>query len=200
MTSPTKWEILERNTAYEGFFRLEVLTLRHGLYAGGWSRPLRRELIERSDAVAVLPYDPARDEVVLIEQFRTGAIESPQGPWLTETIAGLIEPGERAEDVAHREAMEEAGCELRALLHVCDYYSTPGGLKERVSIYVARVDTEGIGGTCGLCEEDEDIQVGVISADEAFNMLAHKRIVSAMPIIALQWLQMNRAMLRELWR
>lgn len=194
-----KCEIYDCSVAYEGFFKLNILNLRHSLYAGGWSESLRRELIQRSDAVAVLPYDPVRDEVVLIEQFRTGAIEAPQGPWLTEIIAGFIESGERAEAVAHREAREETGCEIKALLHVCDYYSTPGGSSERVSIYVARADTEGVGGIHGVREEDEDILVKVIKADEAFDMLMRKRIFSAMPIIALQWLQMNREMLWEMW-
>ncbi len=194
-----KWEILDRKVDYRGFFQLEVVHLKHRLYDGGWSPVLRRELFQRSDAVAVLPYDPIRDEVLLIEQFRMGAIESPHGPWLTEIIAGLIEPGERREEVAHREAREEAGCELLDLHHVCDYYSSPGGFSERVSVYVARTDLDGIGGVHGLREEEEDIRVSRVSAQAAFEMVASNVIMSAMPIIALQWLQINYEQIRECW-
>ncbi|MBA3732659.1 MAG: ADP-ribose diphosphatase, partial [Gammaproteobacteria bacterium] len=94
-----KWEIIDRALGYQGFFRLDVFRIRHALFNGGWSPTLTRELFRRSDGVAVLPYDPVRDRVLLIEQFRMGAIESPQGPWLTEIIAGSIEPGEDRETV-----------------------------------------------------------------------------------------------------
>lgn len=194
-----KWEIVDRTLCYQGFFRIEQLRLRHSLYSGGQSGILLRELIQRSDAVAVLPYDPRLDRVVLIEQFRTGAIESPQGPWLVEIVAGLIEAGEDREQTIFREAREEAGCELQALHHLYDYYSTPGGFKERVSLYVARVDSSTVGGIHGRQQEDEDIRVRVIAANEAFEMILSGLITSAMPIIALQWLQINREFLRDLW-
>jgi len=194
-----KWEIVDRTLCYQGFFRIEQLRLRHSLYSGGQSGILLRELIQRSDAVAVLPYDPRLDRVVLIEQFRTGAIESPQGPWLVEIVAGLIEAGEDREQTIFREAREEAGCELQALHHLYDYYSTPGGFKERVSLYVARVDSSTVGGIHGRQQEDEDIRVRVIAANEAFEMISSGLITSAMPIIALQWLQINREFLRDLW-
>jgi ADP-ribose pyrophosphatase len=194
-----KWEITDRALCYQGFFRLERLQLRHSLYAGGWSCVLRRELFTRSDAVAVLPYDPTRDRVLLIEQFRAGALESPHGPWLIEIIAGLIEPGEQREEVAHREAREETGCELLDLHHICDYYSSPGGFSERVSVYLARADLADVSGVHGLREEGEDIRISVVSAEAAFQMVASNVIVSAMPIIALQWLQIHRERIRQSW-
>jgi ADP-ribose pyrophosphatase len=111
-------EVLSRETAYRGFFSLEKLTLRHGLFGGGMSPPITRELIEKGDVSAVLLYDPALDRVVLIEQFRVGALRDPDGPWMMEVVAGLIEAGESAEDVARREAMEEAGCAVLELVPV----------------------------------------------------------------------------------
>ena len=194
-----KWEIVDRTLCYQGFFRIEQLRLRHSLYNGGQSGVLLRELIQRSDAIAVLPYDPQLDRVALIEQFRTGAIESPQGPWMVEIIAGLIEVGENREQTIVREAREEAGCELQALHHLYDYYSTPGGFKERVSLYVAKVDSSALGGIHGRQQEGEDIRVRVVAADEAFDMMTSGLIISAMPIIALQWLQINRELLRDMW-
>jgi ADP-ribose pyrophosphatase len=194
-----KWEIVDRSLIYQGFFRLEALQIRHSLYAGGWSKVLRREIFQNNDAVAVLPYDPVRDQVLLIEQFRAGAVDSPHGPWLIEIVAGLIEPGERREDVAHREAREEAGCMLAELHHVCDYYSSPGAFHERVSIYVAKADLGSVAGVHGLRDEGEDIRVSVVNAEAAYEMVAAGLIASAMPIVAIQWLQINHERMRTLW-
>jgi len=194
-----KWEIIDRALGYQGYFRLDVFRIRHALFNGGWSPALTRELFRRSDGVAVLPYDPVRDRVLLIEQFRMGAIESPQGPWLTEIIAGLIEPGEHREAVAHREAREEAGCTLDALHFICDYYSSPGGFGERVSIYLARANLDDAGGVHGLRTEGEDIRVEIVGAKTAFDKLAAGAIASATPIIALQWLQLNHLYIHDLW-
>jgi ADP-ribose pyrophosphatase len=194
-----KWEIIERQLAYRGFFQLEVLQLRHSLYDGGWSEVLKRELFRRSDAVAVLPYDPVRDEVLLIEQFRTGVIDAGVSPWLIEIVAGLIEPGEHRDEVAHREAREETGCALLDLQHVMDYYSSPGGFSERVSLYIARADLGEVSGVYGVREEGEDIRVTRVSAAAAFEMVASNIIVSAMPIIAIQWLQINHERVRDAW-
>ncbi len=194
-----KWEILEKELGYKGFFRVLRYRLRHGLFQGGMGEPIKRECLERGHAVAVLPYDAKRDRVVLIEQFRVGALESPKGPWLMEVVAGLMEPGESPEAVARRETLEESGCELGELRRIYRYYSSPGGSTECVTMYVAQVDSEGVSGIHGLKHEGEDIRVHVMDVGEAFNMLDTGIIDSAMPIIALQWLRLNRESLREAW-
>ena len=103
MTDP-RVEILDKTVCYDGFFRLERYRLRHRLFSGAWSRVLTRELFERGHAAAVLPYDPALDVVVLVEQFRIGALEAPGSPWLLEIVAGVIDhPGETPEDVVRRQ-------------------------------------------------------------------------------------------------
>jgi len=192
-------EIIEKTTAYKGFFRLDKYRLRHSLFAGGDSQVLVRELFERGHAVGVLPYDPVRDEVVLVEQFRIGALEAPQGPWLLEIIAGMIEDGELPEQVAHREAAEEAGCKLEDLVPIARYFSSPGGSSEQVSVFCARASSEGLGGIHGEPSEGEDIRVHVLSFDEAMALLESGGINSALPIIALQWLALNRERLRADW-
>ena len=194
-----KFEIVEQSLCYQGFFFLQQIRLRHNLYSGDWSRVLVRELVHRSDAVAVLPYDPYLDNVILIEQFRAGAIDSPQGPWLVEIVAGLIEAGETREATARREAFEECSCKVQEMLHICSYYSSPGGFKERVTLYLARVDTSELSQNRFIQHEDEDIRVFVVSAEEAFAMLTSGIIVSATPMIALQWLQLNREKLKQIW-
>ncbi|NBQ70291.1 MAG: NUDIX domain-containing protein, partial [Nitrosomonadaceae bacterium] len=133
-------EILEKTICFEGFFRIEKYRLRHRLFNGGWSRPLSRELFERGHAAAVLPYDPIRDAVILIEQFRVGALTAPGGPWLLEIVAGMIESGETAQDVVKRESIEEADCIITDLLPVCDFLVSPGGTSERIALFCGRAD------------------------------------------------------------
>lgn len=192
-------EILEKTICFEGFFRIEKYRLRHRLFNGGWSRPLSRELFERGHAAAVLPYDPIRDAVILIEQFRVGALTAPGGPWLLEIVAGMIESGETAQDVVKRESVEEADCIITDLLPVCDFLVSPGGTSERIALFCGRADAAKTGGIHGSPEEDEDIKVHVVSLDTAFAFLQSGRINSASAIIALQWLALNREQVRTRW-
>lgn len=192
-------EIIAREMVYRGFFQLERYTLRHSLYAGGMSGVLVRELLERGHAAAVLPYDPVRDEVVLIEQFRIGALELPQGAWVREIVAGIIEPGETAEEVVLREAREEAGCEIEKLEFISRYLVSPGGSSEQISLYCGKVDSRHAGGLFGIAEEHEDIRATAVPSAEAMDLLHQGGIPSATPIIALQWLAANRERLRKEW-
>lgn len=194
-----RFEVLEKETVYQGFFRLEQYTLKHTLYKGGWSQPITRELFRRGNCVAVILYDPDRDEVVLIEQFRVGAVHQPQRAWLMEIVAGAIEEGETAEEVAFREAVEEAGCEIKELLEIQQFYTTPGGCSERITLFCGRVDSSGVGGVHGLVEEDEDIHVTAVKSAEVFRMLEDGKIESGIPIIAIQWLYIHRDSLRARW-
>ena len=192
-------EIIDREVVYQGFFRLERYTLRHSLYAGGTSDTLVRELLERGHAAAVLPYDPLRDEVVLIEQFRIGALELPEGAWVREIVAGIIESGETAEDVVMREAQEEAGCVIEELEFISRYLVSPGGSSEQISLFCGKVDSARAGGLFGIEAEHEDIRAAAVPFAEAMVLLAQGGIASATPIIALQWLAAHRERLREQW-
>ena len=193
------YRILKHEIAYQGFFRMDRYQLEHQLYAGGWGQPLTRELFERGHAAAVLPYDPALDAVVLLEQFRIGALQVPGGPWLMEMVAGIIEPGELPEAVVRRECEEEAGLELAETEFICDCLVSPGGTSERIALYCGRVDAAEAGGVHGLVEEGEDIRVTRVAFDEACDLLASGRLNSASVIIAMQWLMMNRDRIRDEW-
>ena len=194
-----KWTAIDRRLCYSGFFELTEIKLKHDLFDGGESPVLTRELLFRHHAAAVLPYDPVRDEVVLIEQFRIGAGEDPTGPWLYEIIAGLREPDESAEELVYREALEEADCTITDLIPVHRYYSSPGSSSEQIEIFCARTDTDGLGGIHGIDEEGEDIRVQVVKSETAFEWLDQGRIDSAVPIIALQWFRLNRDAVRRQW-
>ncbi len=160
---------------------------------------LTRELFERGHAAAVLPYDPVLDQVVLTEQFRIGALQAERGPWLLEIVAGIIEEGETPEAVVRRESIEEIDCPVGELVSICDYHVSPGGTSERIHLFCGRVDASQAGGIHGMADEGEDIRVVTISADDAIARMQAGEIVSAAPIIALQWLMMNRGALRESW-
>jgi len=198
--SAPRVEVIDRQECYSGFFRMEKYRLRHRLYDGRMSAEIGRELFERGHAAAALLYDPRADKVVVLEQFRIGALEAPGGPWLLEIVAGMIEPGESASQVVRRETLEEAGCTVGELEFICDYLVSPGGTSERISLYCGRVDSEGVGGVHGLDAEDEDILVRTVPFDEAWRWLEQGEINSASPIIALQWLRMHRERLRAQWQ
>ena len=191
--------VLEQAVAFAGFFKIVRYRLRHEQFAGGMGPELVREVLERGHAVAVLPFDPVRDQVVLIEQFRTGALGVVADPWLLEPVAGIIEPGERAPDVARREAAEEAGLELLELVPACTYFASPGGSTETCQVFIGRVDARNAGGIFGLPDEGEDIKVHVVALDQALAFLAENRIHAVSTIVALQWLALHRAELAERW-
>lgn len=204
MTKPFQFnasdvKIEKRETVFQGFFRMDKLWLTHSRFDGRSMPKFTRELFIRGDATCVLPYDPERDEVVLLEQFRLGALGREQSPWLLELVAGMNEDGETSEEVAQREAEEEAGLSFSKLEKICDYLVSPGGTTEMVYLYCGKVSTESAGGLFGLEEECEDIRAHVVSADDAIAMINDGRINNAAAIIALQWLELNRTRLRAGW-
>ena len=127
--------VLDEQTAWSGHFSMRRLTLQHRRFAGGWSDPVVREVFERGDAVAVLPYDPRTDSLVMIEQFRPGAMRGDNSPWMLELIAGVVEMGENDEDVVHREAMEEAACVLSDLVPIATVFPSAGACTEQVRLF-----------------------------------------------------------------
>ncbi|MDP5137405.1 ADP-ribose diphosphatase [Rheinheimera baltica] len=192
-------DVIDKTTVFQGFFRLDRYTLRHKLFAGGWSEPMKREVFERGHAVVVLPYNAQTDELVLIEQFRVGAASSSASPWLLEVIAGMIEPGESAEQVAIREAEEEAGLTINELWPMLSYLSSPGGTTERIQLFLGRLKQPVQPGVFGLAEEHEDIKVHVLSRTDAMQLLAEQKIDNAASVIALQWLALNLNQVKQRW-
>ena len=194
--------LLAKHQHYQGFFQLNSYHIQHQLYAGGVSGEIRRELFQLGDAVAVLPYDPVRDCVVLVQQFRIGAYmagcadrqagQQPASPWLIECIAGMIDTNRTATAVAHSEAIEEAGIEIQQLTPIMRYFSTPGSCSERVHLFAATCDASLAYGVHGLDCENEDIKVLSLPLTTALDLLQQGRISSASTVIALQWLQLHK--------
>lgn len=195
---PREFQILSQVSGYEGFLRLTKYQLRHTLFQGGWSEPLSRECIHKGASAAVLMYDPDADALVFVEQFRVGAVEEAS-PWLVELVAGYVESGERPEQVVRREAREEADCELKEVVPIMRYLVSPGNSDETLHLFCAHVEAPPAGGIYGLVEEGEDIRVEVVPAQEALAWLEQGLVLSAAPVIALQWFVHHRERLRDAW-
>ncbi|MBD2781009.1 ADP-ribose diphosphatase [Xenorhabdus sp. 42] len=192
-------ELISQKTLYRGFFRMTEYQFKHRLFRGGWSETVKREVFERGHAGVLLPYDPVRDEVVLIEQIRIPALETSETPWLLEVIAGMIEEGEEAEQVVRREAMEEAGIEVKRCQPALSYLSSPGGTTERMNIFVGEVDASTASGVHGLKGEHEDIRVLVVSREQAYQWVEEGIIDNAASVIAIQWLALHHEKIKKEW-
>lgn len=194
-----EFKLLASEPVYSGFLKISKNHLQHESYHGGWCREIVRERIERLSAVSVLLYDPERDKVVMVEQFRIGALEAPSGAWLLETVGGYRPPDEDPEAVARWEAHEEAGCEIQALEHIGTFFVSPGTSSEEIALYCGMVDSRQADGIHGLEEEGEETRVLVMSLGEAVDAL-FGRINSTSSIIAVQWLMQNHERLKKEWK
>lgn len=198
-------EIISRSLAHDGFLRVEHLQLRHRLFSGEWSEVFMRELQLKNPAVGVLLFDPDRDALLLVRQFRVGMFndsrEHGNGAlgWPLEIVAGMVDSSEQYEEVALRESKEESNCVPTDLIRICEYYNSPGGSNEKIILFCGRIDCRKAGGVYGLIEEHEDIEVQIHSYADAIQMLEGGEINNAMTIIALQWLQLHRQELLDSW-
>lgn len=191
------FSLISKKVLYKGFFQLDEYTFKHKLFKGGWSGEVTREVFERGHAVVVLPYDPVRDEIVLIEQIRVPALATTKSIWLLELVAGMIEPGEFPEQVAERELAEEAGLSLLGLTPINSYLVSPGGTSERFHLFWGHVDTTNAGGIHGLEHEHEDIRVHVVSREQAYEWINNGRIDNASTVLGIQWLMLNYQQIRD---
>lgn len=187
--------IEEEKVVYHGFFKLKEYRLRHRLFEGGWSEPITREVFVRGDAVGVLLYDPKLKAVVLVEQFRTGALKDPLSPWLIEIVAGGIPANESPAAVAKKEVLEETGLQVETVYPMVSYYASPGGNAEKFHLFYAIVDASLAHGIHGLKDEHEDIRVRVLSLEACWQALESGTINNALTLIALQWLKLHHQQL-----
>ena len=193
------YRIINKSRLFQGYFAIDKYEIQHRLFDGGWSNTFQRELFERGHAVAVVLYDPDRDETVLLEQFRVGALTSERSPWMIEVVAGIVDEGETPEEVAIREVKEEAGLEINKVEYVTKFYTTPGGSSESIVLYCARVSTNNVGGVHGLEHEHEDIRVFTMAMDEVEEKLSEGYFENASAMLAMQWLVMNKERLQRTW-
>jgi ADP-ribose pyrophosphatase len=193
--------ITQREELHRGFFRLERYRLRHKLYRGGWSAELEREIFERGRTVGILLYDPDRDEVVLVEQFRLAAHLAGLAAWVLEIVAGIVDKeGESEVALARRESREEAGLELIGEpIFIHRFMPSTGGCTEMVDLFAGRVDASKASGIHGLAAEHEDIKVVVLRFEEAMQQVRADAFKNGPTLLALYWLAAERERLRREW-
>ncbi|GAB3477189.1 NUDIX domain-containing protein [Marinomonas epiphytica] len=185
---------------YQGFFQMRKLTLKHKRFDGSWSQSMTREMMVRNDAVCVLLFDPKTDQLLLIEQFRPAVLQA-DSPWLLELVAGMVEPGESDEEVARREAQEEAGVTIGRLEYMFKFVPSPGGLVEYLRMYAGEFDASQVdlSQTHGLDEENEDIKLHLMSSSEAIKLL-DQDIENASTLLGVQWFALNKQKLMNKWQ
>jgi ADP-ribose pyrophosphatase len=195
-------KIISRKRGFRGFFRVDVYRLKHRLFGGGWSAEIEREIYERGRTAGVLLYDPKRDAVVLVEQFRLPSLLAGFSGWELEMVAGIIGPRDGSPAaVVLRETKEETGLSIIGKpIKIHRVMPSPGGLSEVFHIFCARVDARGAGGVHGLEAEHEDIKLVVKSFRQAMALVKSGRIRNSTSLLALYWLAANRARLRRRWR
>lgn len=183
---------------YSNFFTMEEETLSFRQFSGEMSDRVDRAAFVGSDAVIVLPYDPRRDRVMLIEQFRMGPhMRGDPHPWTLEAIAGRIDAGETAAQSAHREALEEAGVKIDQLLPLPPHYPSPGSSTEFFYPYLAICDLpDSAAGVGGLENEAEDIRSHVISFDHLMALIDDGEAGGGPLVLCALWLSRHREQIR----
>lgn len=199
MIMDKKFEIIEKQNLLNDFLEVNAYQLTHDLFSGGKSPVIRRLCLEKQNAVSILLFDPEHESVVMVEQFRIGAKKLGNN-WLLENPAGYVEADESPEAVAVREVLEETGCEVSNLTHICEFLVSPGISDEMIVLYCGKVDSTSAEGIHGLDDEHEDIRVEVLSLDQAKKELYTGRINSTSTIISMQWLLLNLEEIRQKWR
>ncbi len=176
------------------FFRFAQVGLRHRRFDGRTSDELQREVFVGVDAAIVLPYDAARDRILLVEQFRAGTfLRADPNPWSLEPIAGMVDAGETPADCARREALEEAGLTLTTLQRMFAFYPSPSSTTDYFYCYLAPVDlpqTDDWHG--GLADENEDLRLHVVDRVAAMALIETGEITAGPLIAMLYWLAVNR--------
>lgn len=193
-------EIEADEVVYADRFALQRIRFRHARFDGTPSSTMVWELWRRGRGVLILPYDPRTDRVALIEQFRLPAHAAGLDPVQTELPAGLLDSGEDPAAAALRELAEETGLVSRALARIGPFLLMPGGCDEVVHFFCAHVDLpDTAGGTHGLASENEETRLSIVPAEDAFRLVAENRVDGAPTALALLWLQLHRAALRQQW-
>ncbi len=198
--SDKKFDLLDRETLFQGYFRLDRFRVRTESYAGGWSGPFSREVLDRGNkVVGILLFDPQHDKIVMVEQFRAALMAKKDDPFLMELVAGVVDPGETPEAAARREALEEAGCHVSDMQKLFTYYTSPGCMSEQLTLFVGRCTAPMDKSVFGVREENEDILVHVLDAAVAISYLYSGKLRDASSIIAMQWFALQHTSLRSRW-
>jgi ADP-ribose pyrophosphatase len=182
-----KYKIINKKNLYSGFFSLNKYEFTHKKHNGEWTSNVYREIFSGAHVSTLLPYDPIKKEIILIQQFRAGVLSRYDEDYLLEIVAGIIDVGEKPEETAKRECFEETGCEVKKIHPIQSYFPAPGSSESYYHLYLGEIQTFDGERIRGLEKENEDILVKSFKIDEVRQMLKEKKIINGLTLVALQW-------------
>ena len=182
-----KYKIINKKNLYSGFFSFNKYVFTHKKHNGEWTDKIEREIFEGVHVSSLLPYDPIKKEIVLIQQFRAGVLSRYDKNYLYEIVAGIIDKGEKPEDTAKRECLEETGCEVKKILPIQAYFPSPGSSESYYNIFLGEINAFDGERIRGLENENEDILVKSFKVEDVRKMLKEKKINNGLTLVALQW-------------
>ena len=187
----SNFKVTNKKNLYDGFFKMNEISLKYKKYDGSWSNEIKRELFGGAQVSAVLPYDPIKKEIVLIQQFRPGTISGNTNNYLKEIVAGIIDPGESPEIAAKRECLEETGYKIKKLTSIQGYYPAPGSSESFYHLFLGEVDSKNGKKIMGLDTENEDILVESFNINQVKKMMQNGELLNGLSLIAIQWFFLN---------
>ena len=187
----SNFKVTNKKNLYDGFFKMNEVSLKYKKYDGSWSNEIKRELFGGAQVSAVLPYDPIKKEIVLIQQFRPGTISRNTNNYLKEIVAGIIDPSESPEIAAKRECLEETGYKIKKLTSIQGYYPAPGSSESFYHLFLGEVDSKNEKKIMGLDTENEDILVESYNISQVKKLMPNGELINGLSLIAIQWFFLN---------
>ena len=182
-----KYKIINKENLYSGFFSLNKYEFIHQKHDGNWTDKVQREIFSGAQVSTLLPYDPIKKEILLIQQFRAGVLSKYDEDYLYEIVAGIIDLNEEPEETAKRECLEETGCEVKKITPIQSYFPAPGSSESYYHLYLGEINSFDGERVMGLADENENILVKSFKVDKVKKMLQEKIIKNGLTLIALQW-------------
>ena len=187
----SNFKVTNKKNLYDGFFKMIEISLKYKKYDGSWSNEIKRELFGGAQVSAVLPFDPIKKKIVLIQQFRPGTISKNTNNYLNEIVAGIIDPGESPEIAAKRECLEETGYKIKKLTPIQGYFPAPGSSESFYHLFLGEVDSKNGKKIMGLDNENEDILVESFKVNQVKKMMLEGKFINGLTLIAIQWFFLN---------
>ena len=187
----SNFKVTNKKNLYDGFFKMNEISLKYKKYDGSWSNEIKRELFGGAQVSAVLPFDPIKKKIVLIQQFRPGTISKNTNNYLNEIVAGIIDPGESPEIAAKRECLEETGYKIKKLTPIQGYFPAPGSSESFYHLFLGEVDSKNGKKIMGLDNENEDILVESFKINQVKKMMQEGKFINGLTLIAIQWFFLN---------
>jgi len=183
----SEYKIKNIKNLHQGFYNLKEINFSHKKHNGDWTPIVKREIFGGAHVSTVLPYDPIKKKILLLRQFRAGAIKRKHDPMMLEIVAGMIDKGETPAEAAKRECLEETGEKVRTLVSICSYYPSPGSSESYHHSYLAEINAFEGERIFGKKNENEDILIRSYSIAEVKSLLTNKKIINSPSLLALQW-------------